>query len=122
MKSVRIHKSVAYTRFLLCVIFFTTSLILNTSCSTDDDFTIYTNISGVIIDSSDSSPISGASVTIIPTNRNTITDSSGRFTFSDLQTQQYTLSVQKDGYKPNRKTVDGVRGKTIDVTITLSKI
>lgn len=123
MKSVRKHKSVVYTRFLLCAIFGATSLFINTSCSPeDDDFTIYTTISGVVVDNSDTSPISGASVTIIPTNRNTVTNTSGHFIFSDLKTQQYTISVQKEGYKPNRKIVDGVRGKTIDVTITLSKI
>ena len=96
---------------------------LFTSCSTDEDeFTIYTSISGMVVDASDAQPLSGVTVTIIPTNRSEITDETGTFSFTQLKTQQYTISVQKEDYKPNRTVVSGVRGKTIEVSITMTRI
>lgn len=76
----------------------------------------------MVVDASDAQPLSGVTVTIIPTNRSEITDETGTFSFTQLKTQQYTISVQKEDYKPNRTVVSGVRGKTIEVSITMTRI
>ena len=46
----------------------------------------------------------------------------GGFEFIDLDSGQYTLSIQKSGYQANRKIVDVITGETVNTAISLSVI
>jgi len=58
----------------------------------------YSKLSGEIIDSSTDEYISNAKVRILSIDRETKTDESGKFSFSMLPPNSYTLEVSKDGY------------------------
>lgn len=91
-------------------------------CSGSDDFEVFAKIQGTVTDHSTGSPLSNASVTLTPSGLSKITDDNGCFRFYELDTQQYTVTVQKSGYQPNRKTVMAVSGETQQVDIQLTSI
>lgn len=91
------------------------------TCSTPD-YNFFATISGTIIDSNIHSPISGASILLSPSGRNTISNTDGTFEFNDLEAKQYTLTVQINGYSTNRKTINAIAGETTQVSITMQKM
>lgn len=78
-------------------------------------------IIGVVIDFEDQQPISGAYVNITPSGKSANTDSAGYFQFTNLNAQQYTISVQKTGYTNNRKIVSTIAGETVNISISMQK-
>ena len=62
-----------------------------------------------------------ATVTLTPTAKNTYTGRDGQFEFLELEAQQYTLTVQNDGYVTNRKLVNVIGGETINVSLVMEK-
>ena len=109
-------KSVFKSAFIAAVI------MCMSGCSGSDDFEVFAKIQGTVTDHSTGSPLSNASVTLTPSGLSKITDDNGFFRFDELDTQQYTLTVQKSGYQPNRKTVNAVSGETQQVDIQLTPI
>ena len=107
-------------RYLLLILFLAG---ISCACSEIDDFTFYTGIKGVVVDSATAEPLSGVIVTINPGGESSNpTDSTGSFEFTDLEPIQYTITAQKEGYQPNRKNITGVSNKVLEVTIPLSLI
>ena len=51
-----------------------------------------------------------------------MTDEDGTFVFDELDPGQYTLSVQKEGYYVDRKSVTAISGETVQTDILLRKI
>lgn len=96
-------------------------LCLGFGCS-GDDYEIYTSIVGTVTDYDSGEPLSNAAVVLSPTHLSCQTDSSGEFVFENLDAQQYTITVQKSGFQPNRKTVDAISGERMAVSIQLTKI
>lgn len=92
------------------------------SCSGTGDFDLYGSISGRITDVSTGEPLNAASVTIIPGAGTIQTSSDGVFYFSGLDEGQYTVSVQKNGYQPNRKNITVISGENLQVDIQLARI
>jgi len=45
----------------------------------------------------------------------------GKFIFEELDANQYSLTVQKNGYETNMKTVKVIASETSPVTITMKK-
>ena len=90
-------------------------------CSSDDDYEVFAKISGTVTDYQTGVSLANASVTLTPSGKSTQTDASGHYQFNELDAQQYTITVQKAGYQPNRKTVTAVSGEThkVDIQLTL---
>ncbi len=91
------------------------------SCSVDD-YEIYATILGEVADAETDLPLSGALVTISPTNQTKRSGEDGTFMFENLDAGQYNISVQKDGYQTNRKVVQTFSGEEASVNILLKKI
>ncbi len=91
-----------------------------TSC-TKTQYDLFANISGTVVDYDDGEPIAQALVTLSPGGLNTYTGDDGHFDFTELEAQQYTLTVQKTGYQANRKTVEAPSGETVTISITMKK-
>lgn len=78
-------------------------------------------LSGTVVEMTTGDVIAGALITLSPSGKNTYTGADGFFEFQDLDAQQYTVTVQANGYSTNRKTVTIVAGATEKVNITLEK-
>ncbi len=97
------------------------SIVLFTSCA-NEDYDIFSGIYGVVTDYETGAPIAGASVVLSPSVKTILTAADGSFSYEDLDAQQYTLTVQKAGYQPNRKIVTAVSGEHVETNIQLTKI
>ena len=91
------------------------------SCSSADDYEIFAKIQGTVTDYQTGEPLSNASVTLSPSGLSKQTDVNGFYRFEELDAQQYTITVQKSGYQPNRKTITAISGETqrVDIQLTL---
>ena len=105
----------------LSIILFLFSLFL-ASCSNDNEYEVFTSVYGLVTDASNGEPIAGASVQLSPGGATKITGSDGYFEFSDITPMQYTVTVQKEGYSTNRKSITVILGESNQLNITLSKI
>lgn len=111
---------IKFSRVLSIVLF--ACLTLLSSCSGEDDFSIFSTIKGHVIDATTSDPLSGVVVTLSPGNQSTLTTDDGSFEFRDLESYQYTITAQKSGYQANRKNITAVSGETTNVYLQLTKI
>lgn len=91
-------------------------------CSPVTDYEIYGSIKGTVVDYDTGMAIAGANIMIVPGNQTVMSDVNGSFEFLDLDSGQYTLSIQKSGYQANRKIVDVITGETVNTAISLSVI
>lgn len=78
-------------------------------------------ISGTVVDLETGEPIESAVVTLSPGGMNIYTGDDGHFEFLDLDVRQYTVTAQKMGYIPNRKTVITIGGSVVDINMILRK-
>ena len=107
---------------LLKCLFAVMLLAFAVGCSSNDYYEIFAKIQGVVTDYETGALLENASVTLSPSGLSRQTDASGQYSFSDLDVQQYTVTVQKSGYQPNRKTVTAVSGETLQVDVQLNRI
>lgn len=91
-------------------------------CSSSEDYEIFAKIQGTVTDYQTGEPLSNASVTLSPSGLSKQTDANGFYRFEGLDAQQYTITVQKSGYQPNRKTITAISGETHQVDIQLTII
>ena len=104
-------------------IFLLVSVLVSFSgCSNSNDYEIFGAIHGLITDSSTGEPLDKASVLLSPSGITKQTDASGYYSFDNLEIQQYTITVQREGYQPNRKTITTVSGENFQVDIQLTRI
>ncbi len=103
----------------LTLILFIASLCA--SCS-QVEYDSFGSLTGQVIEVSTGDPLANVSVLLSPGGKNTFTGSDGSFEFQDLDPQQYTVMVQKEGYHTNRKTINVVVGETNTMMITMEKI
>jgi hypothetical protein len=78
-------------------------------------------LSGTVVEMNTGDVITGALITLSPSGKNIYTGADGFFEFQDLDAQQYTVTVQADGYSTNRKTVTIIAGATERINVTLQK-
>ncbi len=97
-------------------------LICFTNCSGSDDYEIFATINGTITDYDSGMPLKNADVVLSPSGISQKTDANGYYKFDELDVQQYTVTVQKSGYQPNRKTITAISGKAQQVDIQLRVI
>ncbi len=103
------------------VILLFAALLYFSSCS-QIEYDVYGNLQGNVIDVETNLPIEGASVMLTPGGKNAITATDGAFSFTDLDPQQYTVTVQKNGYSTNRKAINVIVSETTQISITMQKM
>lgn len=86
------------------------------------DYDYYGSISGVVLDYTDNSPIENATVLMIPGSQTVRSGPDGNFIYEGLEEGQYVLSVQRNGYQSERKTVEVISGETVTTSIYLKRI
>ena len=94
-------------------------VVLLTSCS-KDDHKVFSSIYGVVRDAATGELIANANVVLSPSGETKITGSDGQFIFNDIDPGQYTVTVQKEGYQTNRKSVNAVISEEIEINIPLT--
>ena len=92
------------------------------SCSGFDDYDAFAKIHGTVTDYQIGIPLDNASVTLSPLGITKQTDANGYYRFENLEPQQYTITVQRTGYQPNRKTVSAISDEIQQVDIQLISI
>lgn len=97
-------------------------LLFISSCSNSNDYEIFGSIHGVVTDHANGVPIENATILLSPGGITKQTDASGYYKFDNLESQQYTLTIQKNGYQPNRKTISAIAGEDLQVDIQLTTI
>lgn len=93
-----------------------------TGCSGSEDYEIFATIQGTVTDYNSGLPLENASVILSPSGISQKTDKNGYYKFSELDAQQYTVTVQKSGYQPNRKTITAISGNVQQADIQLTAI
>lgn len=94
----------------------------STSCKGDDDYDLWCTINGNVSDYTNGASLENATVVLTPTGQTVLTDINGDYEFSDLESRQYVVTVQRAGYQPNRKNVQTVSGESVRVDIQLTPI
>lgn len=92
------------------------------SCSGSEDYDLFASLYGKVTDVRSGKPVANASIILIPSGISLQTGDDGLFLFDNLDVQQYTILVQKDGYQINRKTVTAISGEDIEINIQLTPI
>ena len=95
-----------------------TLFMFATGCS-KTEYDNFASLYGVVSDNATGAPVTNATIVLSPGGTTKTTGNDGRFEFSELEPQQYTVTVQKAGYQTNRKSVTAVVGERIEVNITL---
>lgn len=80
------------------------------SCTKDEVETMGT-IYGIVNDADNGEPLQNAAVSLKPTGKTTNTGSDGSYEFQDMEPGQYTIQIQKMGYKTNTKRITVVAGE-----------
>jgi len=86
----------------LFLLFLPLLAFLFTACPSDPVDTTG-SISGTIRDAHSNSVLQGATVTLSPSGRSTVTGTDGRYQFSDVEMGEYTVSVSKADYVSDSK-------------------
>jgi hypothetical protein len=63
------------------------------------------NVVGVVSDSRSGTFLSGVSIDLSPTGKTITTGVDGKYEFRDIESQEYSISASKSGYKSDKKTV-----------------
>lgn len=63
------------------------------------------NVVGVVSDSRSGTFLSGVSIALSPTGKTITTGDDGKYEFRDIESQEYSISASKSGYKSDKKTV-----------------
>lgn len=88
-----------------------TVCLLLTGCS-QDEFSVYGGIYGTIRDAVTGTPIYNAEITLSPGNRTTVSGSDGSYEYQNMDSGQYSISVNAAGYQYNSRTVSVVAGES----------
>lgn len=102
---------------VLCLLWLGTS-----NCSGSADYEIFGTVYGFVSDNTTNQPIGQAIITLSPTGSTRTTDDAGAYKFDDLDAGQYTITVQKQGYQPNRRNFIAVPGESVQININLTPI
>ncbi len=103
---------------LFYAIFPLAALLLLTTCEEELPNTMG-NIYGIVGDMETGDPIRGASVTLSPGNRSTVTGSDGHFEFLNLEAAQYKIQVSANGYVTNSRQITVLSGTSTSGDIML---
>ena len=79
------------------------------------------SIYGVVRDLNTAEPVVNVIVVLSPDGTSLMTEEDGRFEYQALEPQQYTITVQKNGYSTNRKSVTVLAGEKTEANISIRK-
>lgn len=100
------------------ILFLLATIICTSSCSVTDA-NMFWAIEGLVVEEGTGLPLSGVNVSLIPSGKNYLTDSTGHFLFEELESEQYTVTGQKSGYSSDIIHINAVYGGTSYITITM---
>ena len=83
---------------------------------------VFGSISGYVVDESTGAAVGGAKVTITPTGASQVTSTDGEFLFDNLDAQEYTISIKKDGYEDMSQKVSVKAGVSSSVQVALKAV
>ena len=86
-----------------------------------DVYDTFGEIYGVVTDMDTEEPVVNAIVVLSPGGSSLMTGADGRYEYKALEPQQYTITVQKNGYSTNRKSVTVVLGEKTEANISIRK-
>ncbi|MBD5396763.1 carboxypeptidase-like regulatory domain-containing protein [bacterium] len=95
-------------------------VLLLASCK-PTTYDTFGDIYGVVTDMDTAEPIVNAIVVLSPGGTSLMTAENGRYEYQALEPQQYTITVQKNGYSTNRKSVTVVPGEKTEANISIRK-
>ncbi|MBO5085564.1 MAG: carboxypeptidase-like regulatory domain-containing protein [Bacteroidaceae bacterium] len=79
-------------------------------------------ISGVVSDKNTGEPVATVSAVLSPGGNSTVTGSDGSFEFVDLSPGEYTVNINKEGYKSNGKVVTVAANQTTQAHLLIERI
>lgn len=85
------------------------------------DYDTFGTLYGIVSDVETAEPVGSASIVLNPGGTSLMSGSDGRFEFQELEPQQYTITVQKNGYSTNRKSVTILAGEKTEANILIRK-
>lgn len=134
-KALRRHKALTYRIqrnltnsrhipkvYLLALSFFLLTGLTMSGCKENEDYDLYSTLVGTVYDFATGTPVKNATVTLTPTGHQALTDTEGRIEFHELDPGDYNVTVQKEGYQPNRRIITAISGETVSFSITLKTI
>lgn len=95
-------------------------LLLMPSCD-PIEYDMFGTIEGTVVDYDTHETLDGVFVQLSPGSKNCTTTSDGKFAFSELDAQQYSVTVQKNDYETNIVTVRVIPSETSQVSIRMKK-
>lgn len=102
------------------LIFSVVAILFSLISCTKEEYDVFASVYGVVSDTKTGELIPNATVVLSPGGETKITGSDGQFLFNDVDPQQYTITVQKEGYQTNRKSVTAIIGETVEINIPLT--
>lgn len=92
-------------------------------CASDmEEDTSMGSIVGSLSDRTTGELIATANITLSPGGKSAVTGNDGGFSFSELVPGAYTVSVNKEGYKPSVEQIDVQGGKTTEAHLLMERI
>ena len=102
------------------LIFSVVAILFSLTSCTKEEYDVFASVYGVVSDTKTGELIPNATVVLSPGGETKITGSDGQFLFNDVDPQQYTITVQKEGYQTNRKSVTDIIGEIVEINIPLT--
>ena len=93
------------------------------SCSSDSTEEVNTGgIAGSVSDRTTGEPVATVNVTLSPGGKSTVTGSDGSFSFVDLEPDDYTIDIRKEGYNPNSSRIRVAAGQQSQAHLLIERI
>lgn len=92
-------------------------------CASDENEEVSLgSIAGSVSDRTTGEPVATVNVTLTPGGRSTVTGSDGSFSFTELEPQEYTVSISKENYNPNTSKVQVKTGEPTQAHLLIERI
>ncbi|MEZ3441305.1 carboxypeptidase regulatory-like domain-containing protein [Alistipes sp. UBA6068] len=93
------------------------------SCSSDSTEEVNTGgIAGSVSDRTTGEPVATVNVTLSPGGKSTVTGNDGSFSFVDLEPDDYTIDIRKEGYNPNSSRIRVAAGQQSQAHLLIERI
>ena len=92
------------------------------SCTEFEDTSSRGSIAGSVIDKSTGETIPTVNVELTPTGAKKVTGMNGTFEFNNVKTGEYTITTNKEGYRPGSTTITVSAGEVAECHILMERI